>query len=163
MAHGVVIAKENFPSFFDHILLIPLGSSVLARVFCCQAQSSRMSVSWSMLAYLRNDSLFSYPSCSILLGLAASHKQPAGCWGGSVSCHWKMEEEWSQLELGIYQREFSTWGWNLWKNGFYCNLFVPWSVLSLTGYFSHLKLERCCQAWGHLPLLLTHSHWRPSE
>lgn len=43
VAHGVVIAKENPPSAFDHILLISLGYSVSAWVFCCQALSSGMS------------------------------------------------------------------------------------------------------------------------
>lgn len=53
VAHGVFIAKKNPPSAFHHIFLTSLDS-VSARLFC-QAQASGMSVSWSMLAYLRNE------------------------------------------------------------------------------------------------------------
>lgn len=85
---------------------------------------------------------------------------------GAEEVAWAVTEWWKRIKsagAGNMSKGVQHWGQNLWENGFYCKLFVPWSAFSLTVYFSHLKLERCCEGWGHLPLLPTHSHWHPSE
>lgn len=91
---------------------------------------------------------------------------PTGSQLGAEEEAWAVTGRWRRIksaEAGNMSKGVQHWGWNFWKNGFYCKLFVPWCAFSLTAYFSHLKLVRCCEVWGHLPLLPTHSHWHPSE
>lgn len=125
----VIIANETLPQPLIMSFFISLDYSVWAWVFYCQALYTGISVFWSMLTYLRNGSLFSYPSCSILLSLAASYMQPAGCQGGGVS--W-VDRRWrgrSKQGLCICPSEFSVEGTTHGQMIFSVNCrFVPWFV-----------------------------------
>lgn len=70
---------------------------------------------------------------------------------GAEEVAWAVTGRWRRIKsagAGNMSEGVQHWGWNLCKNGFYCNLFAPWSVFPLTVYFSHLKLKTWEVLWG---------------